>query len=214
VLLNTGLAGSFVTILLQSPWKIAFSLVVAVALGLYSWELAAILRARKRRTLDWGIRYFLTAITFLAPLTFLSVVLSTTSAPGNPLLGQLENLYGFLGFMGLISLALIGMLYKIVPFLIWFIGYSPEIGRAQVPSLSDLYSSRLQAAGYWFYTSGVIVTGIGIVPANEDIIRFGCALLALSLTTLLVNVAAIFRHLIRPRLRPFAIRPAALPRPA
>ena len=69
ILLNVGLVGSFATILLHSPWKLAFAFVSVAALALYVCELAAILRARKRRVLDWGIKYFLTAVLLLFPLS-------------------------------------------------------------------------------------------------------------------------------------------------
>ena len=45
---------------------------------------------------------------------------------------QLENLYGFLAFIGVFTFATVGMLYKIVPFLVWYVSYSKEIGRSQV----------------------------------------------------------------------------------
>jgi metal-sulfur cluster biosynthetic enzyme len=113
ILLNLGLAGSFVTILRHSPLKPVFALMVVAALAAYGWELKAILRARKRRALDWGIKYFLTAIVLLLPLSVLAVVLSWPGLPQNILTGQLENLYGFLGLIGVITFAIIGMLYKI-----------------------------------------------------------------------------------------------------
>ncbi|HYT61459.1 MAG TPA: hypothetical protein VEL06_14880 [Haliangiales bacterium] len=113
-LLNVGLAGSFAGILLRSPWKLAFALVVIAALAIYGWELIAILQARKRRTLDWGIKYFLTAVTLLLPLSALAVVLSWPGMPLNPFTGRLENLYGFPGLIGVVSFAIIGMLYKIL----------------------------------------------------------------------------------------------------
>jgi len=128
-LLNVGLAGSFVAILLRRPWKTAFALVVVAALALYGWELTAILRARKRGPLDWGIRYFLTAVALLIPVSLLSVALSWSGLPLNPFTGQLENLYGFLGLMGVVSFAIMGMLYKIIPFLVWFGVYSQHVGR-------------------------------------------------------------------------------------
>ena len=121
VLLNIGLAGSFATILLRSGWKLAFTLVGVGALAIYGWELAAILRARKRQTLDWGIKYFVTAVGLLLPLSGLAVVLSWPSLPLNVFTGQLENVYGFLGLLGVVSLAIMGMLYKIIPVsrLVW-----------------------------------------------------------------------------------------------
>ena len=43
---------------------------------------------------------------------------STAGLPLNPVTGQLENLYGFLGLIGVVVFALAGMLYKIIPFLV------------------------------------------------------------------------------------------------
>ncbi|HVR36759.1 MAG TPA: hypothetical protein VMS21_13000 [Methylomirabilota bacterium] len=48
---------------------------------------------------------------------------------------QFENVYGFPGFAGVVTFALLGMLYKIVPFLVWYASYSRAIGRSKAPSL-------------------------------------------------------------------------------
>ena len=200
VLLNVGLAGSFITILLRSPWKLAFALVVITALVIYGWELTAILRARKRHAFDWGINYFLTAVGMLIPVSVLSVVLSWPGLPLNPLVGQLENLYGFLGLIGVVSFAIMGMLYKIIPFLVWFGVYSKHIGRAQVPALAEMYSIRLQRAGYWSFLTGLALTSAAIIREHTTGVRIGCALLALSVLVLVVNVGRIIAHLVRPRL--------------
>ena len=201
-LLNLGLAGSFVTILLRSPLKLAFALVVVAALAIYGWELTAILRARKRRALDWGIKYFLTAIVLLLPLSVLAVVLSWPGLPLNTFTGQLENLYGFLGLIGVITFAIMGMLYKIVPFLVWFGRYSRQIGRAQVPALADLYCVRLQAWGYWAYLAGLAVTCAAIVLSNATGVRIGGGCLALGVATLALNVAKMLAHFFKPSLKP------------
>ena len=52
------------------------SSVVAAGLAIYGCELVAILQARKRRNLDWGIKYFLTALALLLPVTILGVMLA------------------------------------------------------------------------------------------------------------------------------------------
>jgi len=204
-LLNLGLAGSFVTILRHSPTKLAFALMVIAALAIYGWELRAILRARKRRALDWGIKYFLTAIVLLLPLSVLAVVLSWPGLPQNAFTGQLENLYGFLGLIGVVTFAIIGMLYKIIPFLVWFGRYSRQIGRTKVPALADLYSARLQALGYWAWLTGLAVTGGAIVLSHETGIRIGCGFLALGVGTLGLNVGKMLSHYFKPRPFPLPI---------
>jgi cbb3-type cytochrome oxidase subunit 1 len=208
-LLNVGLAGAFFAILVRSPWKLGFTLVMAAGLALYGWELVAILQARKRKALDWGLKTFLTAVALLLPLSILAVVLSWPGLPLTSLTSQLENLYGFLGLLGVVSLAVIGMLYKIIPFLVWYKSYSHEIGRTQVPALADMYSARWQALGYWTYLAALAVTGGGIVSGSESGVRVGCVLLGLSLATLVVNVATMLGHLFSPKLEPIHLSNAA-----
>lgn len=210
-LLNVGLAGSFVTILMRNPWKLAFTLVTVLALALYGIELAAILRARKRRVLDWGIKTFLTAVGFLLPLSLLAIALSWPGLPLNALTGQLENLYGFLALIGVISLALIGMLYKIIPFLVWFGVYSKKVGFLKVPALADLYSERLQITGYFGFLGAVAAISTGIVTTNEFAIRIGGILLVASVAILLLNVARMLAHFIHPKIQPLAA--STLPKP-
>ncbi len=203
-LLNIGLAGVFITILVGSPWKFAFALVIIAALVTYGWELAAILRARNRRKLDWSIKYFLTAIALLVVFSAAALILSWPGLPLTTLTGQLENVYGFLGLLGVVTFAILGMLNKIIPFLVWFRSYGREIGRKQVPAMTDLYSTRLQAAGYWSFLAGFIVVGVAILFSNETGVRTGCALLAAGLVFFTMNVASILTHLTRPQLKPLA----------
>jgi len=205
VLLNVGLIGLFAGILLQQPWKLVFVLVIVAALTLYGWELRTILRARKRRALDWGVMYFLTALVMLFPLSALAVVLCWPSLPANQFTGQLETVYGFLGFIGFVSFAILGMLYKIIPFLIWFGIYSKHIGRSQVPALADMYSAPLQAAGYWTFLAGLLATAMAPLFASVTGVRAGCGLLVLSLVIFAMNVGKILSHYFRPKLTPLGV---------
>jgi hypothetical protein len=214
LLLNFGLAGSFVTILFRSPWKLAFTVIMIAGLAVYGRELAAILRARKRRAFDWGVKYFLTAVALLVPLSVLAAVLSWPALPTNLFTEQLENVYGFLGLIGVVALALIGMLYKIIPFLIWFHCYSRAIGRRRVPLLAEMYCAVLQAVGYWTFLAGLAITCVAMISANETGVRTGCSLLALSLATLAVNVGRMLMHFVRPKLEPLVTRPTIASKPA
>ena len=202
VLLNVGLMGSFATILLRSPLKLLFAAMVVAGLAVYGIELVAILRARKRKPLDWGIKYFLSAVALLVPLSLLALVLSWPGLPLNRITGQTENTYGFLGLIGVVSFAIIGMLYKIIPFLIWFDTYSRYIGRARVPALAEMYSVKLQGIGYWTFLGGITVTIAGILLSNGIVVRTGAVLLVASFSVLAANVGKILSHHFRPQLTP------------
>jgi len=204
LLLNVGLAGSFITVLMRSPWKLLFAAVVISGLVFYGWEMRSILGARKRRTLDWGLKYFLTAISLLGALSILAVVLSWPGLPLTPFTGQLENLYGFGAILGVVALAILGMLYKILPFLVWYGTYSRHIGASRVPSLADLYSPSIQAAQYVAYLAALVVAGVGIVLGSSLWVRVGFGLFAVAYGLFAVNAAKMLSHLFRPRIQPLA----------
>jgi hypothetical protein len=177
------------------------------------------LRARKRRAYDWGLRYFFTALLLLVPVAGLGLGLALPWKETTLLLAQLENVYGLLALLGVVTLAILGMLYKIVPFLVWYASYSKAIGRFKVPAVADMYSARWQAAGFWPYLTGLGALAVAAAIESETTVRVGAALLLLSLAAYAVNLGKILRHLWRPSLEPLsalrspapAIAPAAMP---
>ena len=207
-LLNAGLLATFVTVLLGSAWKLAAAFGVIAGLASYGIEMRAMLRARKRRTLDWGLKYFLTAIGLLAPLSVLAVVLAWPWREPTPLLAQLENVYGVVALLGVVTFAILGMLYKIVPFLVWYASYSREIGRQKVPAVADMYSTFWQAVGYWTYLAGLAAVVGATALESAPGVRWSACLLLASLAAWAVNLGRILSHWMRPRLEPLAPTPA------
>jgi hypothetical protein len=182
-------------------------------LAVYAWEIVAILRARKRRNIDWGVKYFLTALSLLVPVSALGLVLAWPGLPATALTTQLENVYGFLGFIGVVTFAILGMLYKVVPFLVWYASYSKAIGRNKVPALADLYSPALQASGYWLFIAGLGLTSVATALGHETCVRMGCLLLLAGVATFALNMGRILSHLTRPRLKPLVLNPALRTQP-
>jgi len=212
-LLNIGLGGVFVTMILRSPWKAAFALVIVAGLAIYGLELRGILRARKRPALDGGLRQFLTAAGLLVPVSLVGLVLSWPGLPLTAFTGQLETLYGTLALLGVVSFAILGMLYKIVPFLVWYGRYSREVGRRPVPSFSQLYSERLQTASFWLYLAGLVALGASILTATPAGVRAGALILTASVTLFALNVARMLAHFFKPSAAEPTPPPADRPRP-
>ena len=156
--------------------------------------------SRRENALRW-IGVF-AALCLLAPLGLLGAVLAWPRLPLNVFTGQLENLYGFLGAFGFVTLAIIGMLHKIVPFLAWFKTYSPHVGRFRVPTLAALYSEHLQRIGYWTWLTGLAAAGAGILLQSDVVARLGVIALSFTLLMLAVNIAKILSHVLQPKLSP------------
>lgn len=205
LLLNTGLLGAFISVLLHSPWKAFFALVICAALAIYGWEIVAIVRARKRATVDWGVKTFLTALGMLAPVSVMGGVLAWPRLPLNVFTGQLENLYGFLALIGFVTFAIVGMLHKIIPFLVWFHSYSRYVGHSQVPTLAELYSERLQLIGYWTWLAALAMAGAGILAQNETVERIGTVALLATLALFAVNIGKMLSHILNPKLKPLSV---------
>lgn len=202
LLLNLGLAGLVVAMALHSGWKLLFAGVLVAGLAIYGVELAAILRARRRRVIDWGLRYYLTAMGLLGLTALLGLVLCWPGLPATVFTTQLENLYGILGFLGVFTLTILGFLHKIVPFLVWYRAYSPVVGRQRVPSLGALFSERLQVGGLGVYLAALASIGWGTATGSSVGVRVGMGLLLAGLLVFAVNLAGMMRHLWAPRVEP------------
>lgn len=200
MLLNLGLAGLVVTMTARSRLQLAAGGVIAAGLVLYGLEVRAILRARRRRVLDWGLRHFLGALGVLVPTALLGLTLAWPGLPATVLTTQLETVYGWLGLVGVVSLTVLGFLYKIVPFQVWYHAYARHVGRHRVPSLADLYSERLQKVSLALVLGGVL----GVVPAaalaSPAGVRVAVLVLGLGLLVFVVNLGLMLRHFWRPRL--------------
>lgn len=201
-LLNGGLALSFVAIALQSRWKTAAGLLIAAGFAVYAREMMAILAARRRQSIDWGIRAFLASQTLLLPVTALGLVLSWPSLTLTEGVGRMENAYGFLAILGVLAFAIVGMMQKILPFLVWFAAYGKEVGRARTPALTDMYSAKTQAFIFWAWMTGLALATFGILTGSTPLARWGSLALAASLLGVLLNAVRILHHLVRPQLTP------------
>lgn len=199
-LLNAGVAGVVATILVRSPWKVAFALVCISGLAFFAVEMVAILRVRKRRTLDWALKYFLTGMALLGPLSLLAIVLCWPGLPVTLTTMQIENAYAILAVFGVLAFAILGMLYRILPFLVWFHCYSGDIGRSRVPLFSEMLSPRLQAIGYWFHLPGVLIAAAASVLGHSRCATVGASLIAVSVLAFLINALGIASHLLRKRM--------------
>ncbi len=73
----------------------------------------------------------------------------------------------------------VGMMLKIVPFLVWQRVYAPRAGRAAVPTLGQLGWPHAEAAAYVLLTAGTLVLAAATAAGSAPAIRGAGVLLTL-----------------------------------
>jgi len=203
--------GLGIALWLRSPWKTACGVLVAVALLLYASEVRAQWTPRPNAGLGWEARCVLTAVWLMVPVALLGLFLSWPGLPATPLTTQLENVYGFLGLAGVVTLALFGLIRRILP------PREPP-GRAgpagQPLGPADLPGSARPAvalcqfmpvagASYGLWMAGLAATAGATAASSEAGVRVGATLLLVAS----LGFALSLRPSLRPTLRPPAIAP-------
>lgn len=164
--------------------------VATAAAGHIAWILE-MARGRKRPGLDWGLRFALTATVFVVPAAVLGVLLAADRVSGP----RVALAYAVIVLGGWISLTIVGMMLKIVPFLVWCRVYSPRAGREAVPTLAQLSSSPAEGPAYALLTSGVVMLTVAVLVADASAIRGAGAVLALGALAFAVALARVLSHL-------------------
>lgn len=102
--------------------------------------------------------------------------------------------YGFLVFGGFLTSVVVGQLYKILPFLVWFHRFSPYVGLKQVPAASELLPAAPQRAQCWLMHAGIAALAIGIAAATGPLRVAGAALFCASSALVARNLWTIYRR--------------------
>jgi len=176
--------------------RVAGGLAVAVAaLAHASWVLE-VARTRKRRGLDWGLRFVLTATGFVVPAIVLGLALAADGLSGP----RAALAYAVVALGGWASLTIVGMMLKIVPFLVWYRAYSPRAGRERVPTLAQLSSPWLEGGACVLLTGGVGLLAVAVFVGEVAWIRAAGVGLALGAVALGAALGRTLAHLFNPRL--------------
>jgi hypothetical protein len=92
---------------------------------------------------------------------------------------QLLLTIGWVLFFGYITFIIVGHLYKIVPFLVWYQRFSPLIGKQKVPMLADMVPVKSAKFQFFFTTTGLIVGAVALFMGSNDIFKASISFLLL-----------------------------------
>ncbi|MEA1953430.1 MAG: hypothetical protein U9O24_03475 [Campylobacterota bacterium] len=75
--------------------------------------------------------------------------------------------------LGFVTFFIVGHLYKIVPFLVWFERFAPLVGKEKVPMLHEMYSKEGAGMMFWFTVAGVMLGGVGLLFESDAFFKAG-----------------------------------------
>ena len=190
--------------LLAAPWLTpAGAIAVAAAIVAHVVWLAGLLHASRRPAFDWALRFLGAGAAYLAVAAALGVALAfgVTGGPRRALA------YGVLIIGGWASLTIVGMMLKIVPFLVWYRVYAPLAGRTPVPGLADLRWPATEAVTFVALTAGVGTLAVAVWVGDTTAIRAGSTLVLVGALAFGATIVTILHHLV-------TVLPPAVTRPS
>ena len=133
----------------------------------YMWQIYIIAKLTVRKELDVWAKSIIFAFVTLILSIILSIVYFITDIES-----ILHASIWFL-LLGFVSFFIIGHLYKIVPFLVWFERFAPLVGKEKVPMLHEMYSKEGASIMFWFSSAGVLLGGVGLLFESDILFKAG-----------------------------------------
>jgi len=162
----------FVGALIGYEWMMYIGYIIGViGLFLYILQMYIIYKLTVRKELDIWAKSMIFAFIML----FLSLTLMLFYFMVDKEYILHASMWFFL--LGFVSFFIIGHLYKIVPFLVWFERFSPLVGKEKVPMLHEMYSKEGAGMMFGFSVAGVLLGGIGLLLENDTFFKSGASFL-------------------------------------
>lgn len=158
-----------------------------VSLNIYLYQIILIYKTRARKENDIYVKNLLVAFfTFLLSIIFGILYLFIDSE-------VLVLASSWLLFFGFFTFIIIGHLYKIVPFLVWFDKFSGLVGKQKVPMLADMVPTKSANYQFYFFLIGLIVSTLGILLGSDELFKAGITFIVTASIFLLKNIIYIIR---------------------
>lgn len=195
VLVNIGLLGMSVEWLLTgAAWLLTtYGMILVLGLLAFVVQLVLILKQRMRRIFDLGMKHSVVAFTYFLLSTLFGFGLATVEIESTELRESLILMYGGMIMLGFFSMLIVGQMYKIVPFLVWFHTFSDKVGKEPVPMLKDMFNETLGSVQFWIMNGGILVVLIGLGSAQPITAKVGLIAVFMGSILFALNLATVFR---------------------
>ena len=173
--------------------RMLLTLLLIVGPALWAVDQVRIITGRAKRRMDIHGRATIVSLCFLG----LTMVLGLGAAFGSPFVTDSEPArwplaYATAGLVGWAGTAIIANSFKIVPFLIWYHRYRPQMGKAAVPLIHDIYHEGAALGLLVLHSVSAMVLTMAALAGNLTLLHTGAVLLALSGAGHMASMLAMF----------------------
>ncbi len=168
------------------------TLLIAVGNIIFLYQVYLIMKSRVRKILDVGLTYTMVSFGMMFIATALGVFLVFENFLKPEYLSKLVLVYGYLILFGYFSLIIVGQMYKIVPFLVWFHKFSAKVGLEPVPMLKDMFNENYAKVEFVVMNLALTGTVAAIAFENRVAMYISTGLMFLSSLIFMKNMFSIF----------------------
>ncbi|MDZ7289449.1 MAG: hypothetical protein ONB44_21935 [candidate division KSB1 bacterium] len=200
---------SFATVGLMTAWsfslfaghaansnrlEIFYALLLATGIAAFLWQMWLVYRHRRRKQADVSMHHTVLSFIFLGLATALGVTQFFLPVRWPQAVREgCILLYGWLAVIGFAGFIIVGQMYKIVPFLVWFNKYSDKVGQATVPMLKEMFDEQLAKIELGLMLAGFLIAAVALPLANTLLFRIGAIVLMASAAIFVWNMITIFK---------------------
>ena len=129
---------------------------IAVSVLLFIYQMKVIFDGKVRKEIDFWAKNMIASFWYLVAslVVFLLGFISGYD--------RLYFLGGYLLFFGFLASIIVGHIYKILPFLVWYQRFAPLVGKQKVPMLHDMIVINVADKQYLVTLYGTIISSLAI----------------------------------------------------
>ena len=193
VFINVGLLGISTIMHYQDTTFLYYIFVPMISIGLllFLLQVYIIFKKRVRKKLDVGLNYSVLAYSMMG----LTILLGSAIAFINyKEIINLTLVYGYMIIFGCFSMLIVGQMYKIVPFLVWYHKYSSKAGIEKVPMLKEMFNEKIALAGLYIMSAALIGSLTSLAFRIDLFLLISFSLMLLGSLIFSFNMITIFRR--------------------
>ncbi len=155
---------------------------IAISILLALYQMYIIFKGRIRKQNDfWAKNMIASFVSLILSLIVLVIAIVLNSQ-------ILYILFGFILFFGFFVYFIVGHIYKILPFLVWYQRYSPLVGKIKVPMLNEMVKENIADMQFYITTLGVLVCSTAIGFKMGFLFIVGAVIMAFSTLLVIYNI--------------------------